>query len=330
MPEDDALVQDASHGAHNIGKDGVNQGQASAERSTASVGIYDVFRLPEPIKQIFDRFPLKIYPANELPKNARRRRDRHALYVFVDKAGARAGRPSFNPACLKWQAYLRFHGIKHTLVPSTNHASPTGALPFLIPATSSTSHVALSAPISASRLQTWTVSQSPNPDEAPTSVRTEAYSSLLDYRLRAAWLHTLYLRPANFDAVAVRLYISPSTSSPLVREMLVKQLQSAAYQELLKLSPLGTPFVDEQEIYTESRLAFEALSILLGDNQYFSATDRPGLFDASVFAYTYLILDQGPGHVMKWSDKTLNIQLEKLDNLVRFTERIAGQYFPSQ
>jgi len=61
----------------------------------------NIFSVPAPIRQLFDKFPLVTYPQNDLP--LRTHRDRHVLYVFVTEDGAAAGAPSYNPACLKWQ-----------------------------------------------------------------------------------------------------------------------------------------------------------------------------------------------------------------------------------
>jgi metaxin len=61
------------------------------------------FRVPPPIKQLFDRFPLTTYPANDLPERTPSGREDNQLFVFSDAASARRGRPSFNPQCLKWQ-----------------------------------------------------------------------------------------------------------------------------------------------------------------------------------------------------------------------------------
>ena len=62
-----------------------------------------IFSVPAPLKRIFDRFPLIVYAENEAPLRAPRRRDGHVLHVFATEDDARKGRPSFNPACLKWQ-----------------------------------------------------------------------------------------------------------------------------------------------------------------------------------------------------------------------------------
>lgn len=61
------------------------------------------FSVPAPIKRIFDKFPLTTYPPNDLPRRIAASANENKLYVFIDPAGARHGRPSFNPQCLKWQ-----------------------------------------------------------------------------------------------------------------------------------------------------------------------------------------------------------------------------------
>lgn len=71
--------------------------------TSKSSGIRRWFEVPGPVRQLFDRFPLVTYPANQLPGRSPDRRNEHALYIFTTRAGARYGEPSFNPSCLKWQ-----------------------------------------------------------------------------------------------------------------------------------------------------------------------------------------------------------------------------------
>ena len=61
------------------------------------------FITPQLIRRLFDKFPLRIYPVNELPHRSLRKRDRHSLWIFTTNQGAQLGKPSFNPGCLKWQ-----------------------------------------------------------------------------------------------------------------------------------------------------------------------------------------------------------------------------------
>lgn len=63
-------------------------------------------KTPEIVKRVFDRFPLRTYEACELPQGRTSSRDEHALFVFTTEADAKAGRPSYNPGCLKWQVSI--------------------------------------------------------------------------------------------------------------------------------------------------------------------------------------------------------------------------------
>jgi metaxin len=132
-------------------------------------------------------------------------------------------------------------------------------------------------------------------------------------------LYTLYLEPLNFTAVAYPLYISSNSSNPLVRASISHQLRAAAEAELLKHSPI----IDTDDLYSEADKAFEALSIVLGEDDWFFANDKPGLFDASVFAYTQLLLDDGMG----WKEKKLCRALSSRGNLVQHRQRLLVRYF---
>lgn len=81
--------------------------------------------------------------------------------------------------------------------------------------------------------------------------------------------------------------------------------------------------VDVEALFREANNAFEALSGLLGENDYFFSQDKPGLFDASVFAYTHLLLDEHLG----WSNRRLRDGLAEHTNLVDHRERLLGTYF---
>jgi metaxin len=96
-------------------------------------------------------------------------------------------------------------------------------------------------------------------------------------------------------------------------------LQQAARDELLKISP----YIDVEDLEAEADNAFEALSTLLGDDRYFFGRENPGLFDASLFAYTQLLLNDGLG----WIHNPLGRSLRKYDNLVQHRERLLEKYF---
>ena len=81
--------------------------------------------------------------------------------------------------------------------------------------------------------------------------------------------------------------------------------------------------IDAESLYDECGKAFAALSILLGERAYFFDQAGPDLFDASVFAYTNILLDETLG----WRDRRLMEQLAKHENLVEHRRRILDRYF---
>ncbi|WEW56653.1 hypothetical protein PRK78_002101 [Emydomyces testavorans] len=265
--------------------------------------------VPAPIKRIFDRFPIITYPPNEIPSRLSSSVDEHHLYVFSDLTA--------------WniiQAYLKFSGIKFRIIPSNNHASPTGSLPFLLPTPQpSSGSTEVFDPIPSNKLQKWINEQLGVKEEEPSNMRFDAYSSLLDHRLRTAWLYTLYLDNLNFNSVARKLYVNSSTTNPIVQMAIAAELQNAARNELLKRSP----YIDVDDLIAEAKNAFEALSVLLGNDTYFFSRTKPGIFDASVFAYTHLILDEKLG----WKHNPLGRHLKRYDNLVQHRQRLLEAYF---
>jgi len=75
--------------------------------------------VPTPIAALFNRVPLAVYPANNLPlrsPSSEKNRILPILYVFTDEEGARKGKPSFNPSCLKWQVSIVAVGVSHSIL----------------------------------------------------------------------------------------------------------------------------------------------------------------------------------------------------------------------
>ncbi|CAD0090319.1 unnamed protein product [Aureobasidium vineae] len=276
----------------------------------------DMFAVPPVVRQVFAKFPLSTYEVNALPTRSPTHRDQHTLYTWTTETEAGANKASFNPTCLKWQTYLLFQGIPFRSQPSNNHASPSGSLPFLLPANTP-------LPIASSKLEHWADarSTSKSPSSDTQSSRQDVYTSLLEHAVRRAWLYLLYLDPDNFDHVAKKLYVTPSSTSTFVALAISYQLRDAATQELLKT----TPAVKAQDISDEAVDAFSALSTLLGGDNWFFGQGTPTLFDASVFAYTHLLLDEDMG----WRNNPLAERLATFQNLVNHRNRILSDYYSS-
>lgn len=169
--------------------------------TTKSSPKWSIFDVPAPLRQLFARYPLLSYDANELPLDSPRQRDEHSLHIFTTDEDAKNSRPSFNPSCLKWQTYLQFSGLAFRLVKSNNHASPSGALPFLQPAVE---HSGSADPVASNKLKKWLGTQHPGGKvaEVDEDIRYEAYASLLDNRIRKAWV-------SNFSLYLSIRYITP-------------------------------------------------------------------------------------------------------------------------
>ena len=87
----------------NTASKGKSQPRLKTKSNAAS---WPFFTTPQPIKRLFDKFPLCTYPHNELPERTAQHRDQNVLYIFTNDDGAHRGLPSFNPGCLKWQVKI--------------------------------------------------------------------------------------------------------------------------------------------------------------------------------------------------------------------------------
>jgi metaxin len=206
--------------------------------------------------------------------------------------------------------------------PSTNHASPTGALPFLLPPSTS-SDADSQVPVPSNKLEQYALNHGSVKVPDVSSLRMEAYQSLLDNRIRSAWLYSLYLSPANSRLLS-ELYIAPVSTSFLVQTTVGYQLRHAAEAQILQSA--GTPAVDPIALYKGAAQAFEALAAALGSDEWFFGNSGPGLFDAAVFAYTHLILDQS----LQWADTRLQDAIQSNLSLVDHRNRILATCWPAK
>lgn len=279
----------------------------SAQQGSSSSWISPI---PRPLQRVFDSVPLVIYPANDLPSRSPTDHPDDSslptLHVFTTARDAARGWPSFNPSCLKWQAYLRFAGVPHRLAPSTNHASPTGSLPFLLPPLPSAPAARLDTrpllPIPSSRLATYAAGHNKNktsPEEDTNQRQQQAYQALLNTPIRSAWLYTLYLASAN-EPLLRALYLRPVSRSFLVQRTILSQLRHAARAEIAKTTSTpstphkspswsislggeeegtsflrdlvtwaaigGQPTLDPELIYAQAQVAFEAFEAALSSS----------------------------------------------------------------
>jgi metaxin len=133
-------------------------------------------------------------------------------------------------------------------------------------------------------------------------------------------LYSIYLSP-NSTSIAEPLYILSTSTNTFVRLTTAYELRRAAEAELLKHSAV----INADSLYKDAEEAFDALETLLGDGAWFFGNEKPGLFDASVFSYTHLLLDDEFGR--GWVDTRLRDAVLQRSGLVRHRARIADEYF---
>ena len=96
-------------------------------------------------------------------------------------------------------------GVEHATIASNNHASPSGALPFLLPASPAPRTESV-LPVPSNKLQRWASEKSASREES-LDMRYGAYMSLLDNRIRNAWASIAFkhhlLDEANSCAIAL-------------------------------------------------------------------------------------------------------------------------------
>ncbi|KAL7276014.1 hypothetical protein RUND412_001009 [Rhizina undulata] len=274
------------------------------------------FSIPPALKKLFDSFPLLTYPANALPARCPRPSSTPKLYTFTAPSAAARGDPSFNPTCLKWQTYLKFCEIPFETVSSSNHASPSGSLPFLVARKDSGTAI-----LTGAKIQQWARENGKRLKEIDVEdAKVQAFLTLLGTQIRDAWLYALMLEPSNYASLAAHQY--RSTAVPLVSSLLSHQTQSAARDDLKKYRPGG--MIGADDIYADAASAFDALATILGDGDWFFDGEEPGLFDAAVFGYTHLIL------TLSWDETEAELKraVMKHGNLIAHEERIRRKYYP--
>lgn len=106
-----------------------------------------------------------------------------------------------------------------------------------------------------------------------------------------------------------------------MRLSIAHNLRQAAEKELLKFSAV----INSESLYREAEDAFAALEMLLGTDKWFFGASKPSLFDASVFAYTHLLMDR----TMDWVETRLQDAALQHKTLVKHRDRILSAYFPS-
>lgn len=97
---------------------------------------------------------------------------------------------------------LKIAGIEFDIVPSNNHASPSGALPFLLPSSSQSSK-----PLTGEKIHKYAREHAAHTFPNISSPRLEAYQALLTQNIRPAWVSKP--RPIQAAPTNIMIVIRP-------------------------------------------------------------------------------------------------------------------------
>ena len=123
----------------------------------------------------------------------------------------------------------------------------------------------------------------------------------------------MYLDPSNRQLLS-KLYLptNPLLATP-IHHTLIKAAQTSILQQT------RTATINPAQLLYNALDALSTLSDLLAGDEWFFGASGPGMLDAEVFAYTYLLLDEV---FMAWGGNELGAKLATFENLVAHQERL--------
>ncbi|KAK5820871.1 hypothetical protein F5H01DRAFT_171055 [Linnemannia elongata] len=189
---------------------------------------------------------------------------------------------SFDVDSLKWMAYLKFNQIDYDIKPAFEPTmSPSGKLPFLaLPSGSLVTDEGFEQWVQENKGQSDTTA-SLNIHEAAEAI---AFSTLAESKIHAALLYTLWLEAPHFQGTTRQHYFGHHNY------YLGKLLNYMSKSNIVHSMLLTRTQIDRELIFEEAAAAIEALSVQLGENEYFFGKSTPSSLDAIVFSYLHVIL----------------------------------------
>jgi glutathione S-transferase len=135
----------------------------------------------------------------------------------------------------------------------------------------------------------------------------------LEEHYHQAFEHQLFLGKGGAERLAMFAATMPPVLRWIIPKILVKQLKG-------QLHARGLGRHEEAEILAQGRADLDALSALLGDNEFFFG-DRPSSIDACVFGFLGV-------SIYVSGDNPLFAHAASHANLKAYCERMRAKYFP--
>ena len=229
------------------------------------------------------------------------------LYGF----GAGFGLPEVSPYCTKAEVHLKMAGLPYRKEQGMPDASPKGQIPFIEDAAV---QVADSTFIRAHIENKYGFDFDRGLD-ATGRAQAWAVERMLENQLQFASSYFRWLDPVNFAKGPAHFF---DNAPEAIRDKLRQDVQDRV-AENMKAVGITRHFPDEIVWLAERSLM--ALSALL-DNKRYLFGDQPCGTDATAFAVL-------AGLLTPFFDSPLRRRAESNANLVDYTDRMMGEYFPN-
>ncbi|OZJ02236.1 hypothetical protein BZG36_04542 [Bifiguratus adelaidae] len=238
---------------------------------------HPLFPILQSFKSALSTFPLKTNAPVHTPTPL----EKPTLFIYGP--GPRNSALSFDAECVVWQAWLTSCGVEY----ATEHineplSGPKGKLPFLVVPGGKT--------LNTDQMQHWlsknyTVHTLADPEKQADS---QAIISLVETKLRDALLFSIFCEATNTQLMRQTYFDHQSFPLP---HFLAHQAREGAFDEIL----LRNDTVVRSEIYRGAAQALDALSVTLGEDDYFFGSAQPTFVDATVFGYLHVLLSRPVG-----------------------------------
>ncbi|KAK9350702.1 hypothetical protein V1505DRAFT_361499 [Lipomyces doorenjongii] len=290
-------------------------------------------KVPSLIKTVFDKFPLIKYAEAPLPSACIFPTPSEKLgTVFVQAITD----DLIYPQSIRLLTILKLAGVfdKFTTIPSSPHAAPkSGSVPYIfLPSRPKVDSDLLPRTIypESKAFYRWLASIAPS-FPAFDPAQQNPLLSLVDVRLRDAWVLTLYLYPLNYSSIFVpRLShgYSQSDRTKSILPQILAYTTSHDAQKLLRRST-GVPRITEttqKSIIANAEEALDALAnILAVSGTFYLNGGKPGVLDAAVYGYLWPILSLDFKNMKGDGQAELKRMVTERKALVELVNRIHDQ-----
>ncbi|KAF9085196.1 hypothetical protein BGX23_009888 [Mortierella sp. AD031] len=230
---------------------------------------------------------------------------------------------SFDVDSLKWMAYLKFNGIEFEIKPAFEPTmSPSGKLPFLaLPNGSLVTAEGFEQFVQENKSQDK--DRAPAPLGIHEAAEAVAFTTLAESKIHAALLYTLWFEAPHFHGTTRQHYFGHHNY------YLGKLLNYLSKSNIVHSMLLTRTQIDRELIFEEAAVALEALSVQLGDNEYFFGNAAPSSLDAVVFSYLHVILTLPRIRNAEDGGRSgeLARMVRKHDNLFKYSQNIWKKSF---